>query len=177
MNMMKFLRKSIAVIAALIAMAAGAAEPGDWRTVTVEEGSFSVSMPGQPEHDVMRDETPQLGKVEVHTIRYRGAATIFLVGYVAYASTVPMDPRAEMESNRDHFVQGVSAKVVEQHDIGFEGGSGIEFTAESAAYQIKSRVYFRDNRSYQLITAVRKGEQDADSVERFLSSLRLPGKP
>lgn len=173
---MKLLRKSIAVIAALIAMAAGAAEPGDWRTVTVEEGSFSVSMPGQPEHDLMRDETPQLGKVEVHTIRYRGAATMFLVGYVAYASTVPMDSRAEMESNRDHFVQGVGARVVEQHNIAFEGGSGIEFTAESANYRIKSRVYFRDNRSYQLIAAVPNGQTDAEAVERFLGSLKLLAK-
>jgi hypothetical protein len=174
---MGLLRSSITVAAALATMGVATAQPADWETVIVEEGSFTVSMPGRPEHDVMRDETPQLGKVEVHTLRYRDAATTFMVGFVAYESAVAMDARAEIESNRDHLVRGVKATVLEQRDIGFEGGSGIEFTAESTAYRIKSRVYFRDNRSYQLIAAVRKGEQDAAAVERFLGSLRLLQKP
>jgi len=174
---MKHLLRLIATVATLAAFSAGSADEADWRTITVEDGAFTVSMPGEPEHNVTRDETPQLGKIEVRTIRYRGTPTTYLVGYVAYASTVPMDPRAEMESNRDHFVQGVGARVIEQHDIGLEGGSGIEFTAESAGYQIKSRVYFRNNRTYQLIAAVKKGEQDTAAVERFLGSLRLLGKP
>ncbi|MGH8632394.1 MAG: hypothetical protein ACREU7_16720 [Burkholderiales bacterium] len=174
---MKTTRRLIAALAASLALSAAAAEDGEWRTITVDSGSFSISMPGEPEHNVTRDETPQLGKIEVHTIRYRGTPTTYLVGYVSYASDVPMDPRTEMESNRDHFIQGVGAKVIEQHDIGLEGGTGIEFTAESAGYQIKSRVYFRNNRSYQLIAAVRKGEQDTAAVERFLGSLRLLGKP
>lgn len=174
---MEFLRKSIVIAASAAAMSVAGAQPADWETVIVEEASFSVSMPGRPEHDVMRDETPQLGKVEVHTLRYRGTATTFMVGFAAYASAVAMDPRAEIESNRDHLVQGVKATLLEQRDIGFEGGSGIEFTAESAAYRIKSRVFFRGNRSYQLIAAVRKGEQDAAAVERFLGSLRLLEKP
>jgi hypothetical protein len=172
---MKIFRKWVAAVGALAAMCAGA-DAGDWPIITVNEGSFSVSMPGEPEHDIMRNETPQLGQIEVHTLRYRAVPTTFLVGYVAYLSTVPMDPRTEMESNRDHFLQGVGGQVTEQHDISLEGATGIEFTAESAAYRIRSRVYFRDNRSYQLIAAVRKGEQDSASVERFLGSLKLKGK-
>jgi hypothetical protein len=171
--MIKHFLTLFVAFAAFAAPAANAAEETDWRTITVEDAAFTVSMPGEPEHNVTQDETPQLGKIEVHTIRLRGTPTTYMVGYVAYASNVPMDPHAEMESNRDHFVQGVGARVIEQHDIGLEGGAGIEFTAESATYRIKSRVYFRNNRSYQLIAAVRKGEQDAASVERFLGSLRL----
>jgi hypothetical protein len=174
---MKAVQRLLAALAVSAAFSAGAAEQGDWRTITVEDGAFSVSMPGQPEHDVMRDETPQLGKVEVHTIRLRGTPTVYLVGYVAYASNVPMDARAELESNRDHFVQGVGGKVLEQRDIGLEGATGIEFTAESPAFQIKSRVYFRNNRSYQLIAAVKNGAQDAAAVERFLGSLQFSAKP
>lgn len=169
---MRAFARIVAILAALAATPAHAVDEADWRTITVEDGAFTVSMPGEPEHDIARDETPQLGKIEVHTIRYRGKLTIYMVGYVAYGSTAPMDPRAEMESNRDHFVQGVGAKLIEQHDIRLEGDAGIEFTAESASHQIRSRVYFRNNRSYQLVAAVRKGEQDAAAVERFLGSLR-----
>jgi hypothetical protein len=175
--MMKQFLTLFVAFAALAATPVCAGGETDWRTITVEEGGFAVSMPGDPEHNVTQDETPQLGKIEVHTIRLRGAPTTYMVGYVAYASSVPMDPLAEIESNRDHFVQGVKARLIEQHAIGLEGGSGIEFTAENASYQIKSRVYFRNNRTYQLIAAVKKGEQDAAAVERFLGSLRLLGKP
>ena len=174
--MLKHLQLLLAAAAASLALSVGAGE-GDWRTITADDGTFTVSMPGEPEHDVMRDDSPQLGRIEVHTFRVRGTPTTYLVGYVAYASEVPMDPRAELESNRDHFIQGVGATVTEQHDIAFEGGTGIEFSAQSAGHEIKSRVYFRENRTYQLIAAVRKGERDAAAVERFLGSLRLLGKP
>jgi hypothetical protein len=81
-----------------------------------------------------------------------------------------------MEMNRDNFVQGVRATLVDSRAVTVDGFRVIEFTAETAERIYKSRIYIVGRRPYQIVIGSLKGEDDSVSVNRFLNSFKVNPK-
>jgi len=138
----------------------------EWVKVAPVGGGFSIMMPGKAEEKV--DPSDQF---TFHLFTVTTDKTIYLAGWGDYAASIKLDPEAELVANRDNFLKGVNATLVDSKKITLEGRAGLEFTGESSQASFKSRVYLFGNRVHQIAVAVMKGQEDTDNVNRFFTSL------
>jgi hypothetical protein len=146
-----------------------------WATFTSEAGRFSVLMPGTPTDKIATvDSEP--GPYTTHNMTLRNPKNVFLIGWVDYDPSFNFDRQSEMEMNRDNFVQGVRATLVDSRAVTVDGFRVIEFTAETAERIYRSRIYIVGRRPYQIVIGSLKGEDDSVSVNRFLNSFKVNPK-
>ncbi|HVS81222.1 MAG TPA: hypothetical protein VHE60_05775 [Pyrinomonadaceae bacterium] len=137
----------------------------EWSKVAPEGGGFSILMPAKPEEEVTPKEDFTL-----HLFTVVSANAIYLAGYGDYAPSIRLDPAGELAANRDSFLKGVNATLVDSKSIALDGRAGLEFTGESDQASFKGRVYLFGNRVHQISVAVFKGKDDTENVNRFFAS-------
>jgi hypothetical protein len=143
-----------------------------WIKFTSDEGRFSVLMPGPPESKV--ETTPSdHGPYTTHLILLRQPRNVFLVGWVDYDPSFNFNRQTELEMNRDNFVKGVNARLIETRSTRIDGYQALEFTAENANRIFRSRVYMVGRRPYQLVIGSPKGVDDSANIERFFNSFKV----
>jgi hypothetical protein len=161
------LKRFVISIAILPVLAASVnAYQGDWVKVAPVGGGFSIMMPSKPEEKIEPSD-----EFTFHLFTVTGEKAIYLASYGDYAPSIKLDPDGELLANRDNFLKGVKAKLIESRKIVLDGHPGLEFTGESDQASFKSRVYLFGNRVHQIAVAVFKGQDDTDNMNRFFASL------
>lgn len=147
--------------------------PADgWVTLTPTQGRFSVMFPEQAKDQSQTTDSSH-GPYTTHLFLAKTTKGLFLVGWVDYDPNFNFGVQSELEANRDNFVKGVKATLINSSKITFNGYPGLEFTAETDDVVYKSRVYIIGRRPYQLIAGTYKGQEDDYNVSRFLTSFQL----
>ncbi len=142
----------------------------DWVKVSPAGGGFAIMMPAKPEEKVEPSD-----EFTFHLFTVTADKAIYLASYGDYAPSIKLNPEGELLANRDNFLKGVSAKLIDSKKIILDGRAGLEFTGESDQASFKSRVYLFGNRVHQIAVAVFKGQDDTDNVNRFFASFTFSG--
>jgi hypothetical protein len=146
-----------------------------WARFTSAAGRFSVLLPpGTPEDKV--ETTPSdHGPYTTHLLiqRDKVGRNVFLVGWVDYDPSFNFNRQSELEMNRDNFVKGVDATLLNSRTLTIDGFQVLEFTAENPSRVFKSRVYMVGRRPYQLVIGSPKGQDDSVNVNRFFNSFKV----
>lgn len=146
--------------------------PDGWQTFTSQPGRFSILMPGVPTDKV--ETTPsEHGPFTTHLFVLRGDKSVFLIGWVDYDPNFNFDPTGELDLNRENFIKGVKATLVENRRVTLDGYQAIEFTAQTNDTIFRSRVYMVGRRPYQLVTGTPKNMDDSYNINRFFSSFKV----
>jgi len=143
-----------------------------WVKFTSEQGHFSVLMPETPT-DKTETVQSEHGPYTTHLFIVRDTISVYLIGWVDYHPDFNFNRQSELEANRDNFVKGINAKLLNTRATILEGYSAIEFTAETEDRVFKSRVYMVGRRPYQIVIGSPKGQDDTASVNRFFNSFKV----
>jgi hypothetical protein len=146
--------------------------PDGWVNFNSAPGRFSVLMPATPTE---KTETVQSepGPYTTHLFVVKGAKSVFLIGWVDYDPGFNLNPIRELDMNRENFIKGVNATLVNNRSVKIDGYDSIEFTAETGETVFKSRVYMVGRRPYQLVAGTAKGLDDSSNVNRFFDSFKV----
>lgn len=144
-----------------------------WVRFRNEPGRFSVLVPELPTAETPQTTQSEHGPYTTHLFIARTPSNIFLIGWVDYDPSFKFNRQQELEANRDNFVKGVKAQLMDSRAITIDGFQAIEFIAETADRRFKSRVYLVGRRPYQIVIASLKGEDDSVSVNRFFNSFKV----
>jgi len=142
-----------------------AVQTAEWIKVAPTGGGFSIMMPTKPE-----EETKVEDGFASHSFSLMTDKTVYIVEYGDYAPSIKLNVAGELAANRDNFVKGLSAKLLDSKDITLDGRAGLEFTCESSQASAKSRVYVFGNRVFMIAAAVLSGKTDTENVDRFFAS-------
>lgn len=145
---------------------------GAWARFTSEAGHFSVLMPGTPTDKVETVDSPH-GPYTTHLFVLKDPRNVYLIGWVDYDPSFNFNRQAEMELNRDNFVNGLKATLLSSRPLTIDGYSAIEFTAETSETIFTSRVYMVGRRPYQIVIGSKRGEDDSVNVDRFFNSFKV----
>jgi len=146
--------------------------PEGWVTFNSAAGRFSVLMPEIPT-DKTETVPSDPGPYTTHLFIVSGTQSIFLIGWVDYDPNFNFNPTRELDLNRENFINGVNATLVDSQRLTIDGYQAIEFTAESSNRVFKSRVLMVGRRPYQLVTGTTKGLDDSINVKRFFDSFKV----
>jgi hypothetical protein len=145
---------------------------GGWVRYNSVSGRFSVLMPETPEEKT--ETTPSdHGPYTTHLFVVRDTKNVYLIGWVDYDPSFNFNRNAELEANRDNFVKGINATLVDTRSLNLGGFPALEFSAETADRTFKSRVYMVGRRPYQIVIGTPKDEPDAVSTNRFFNSFKV----
>lgn len=143
-----------------------------WVKFTSETGRFSVLMPEIPQEKTETVDSAH-GPYTTHLFIVKDTTSVYLIGWVDYDSSFNFNRQAELEANRDNFVKGIKATLLNTRPTNIDGYSAIEFTAETGDRIFRSRVYMVGRRPYQIVIGSPKGVDDTASVERFFNSFKV----
>ena len=142
-----------------------------WVRLTPENGGFTAMMPAKPEEQISNKE-----KVVIHSYIAKLDRCVYLAAYSDYESGLKIDPQTELEADRDNFNKVLEAKLLTTRNITFDGRQGIEFTSETPAANIKSKVFIRGNRVFQQAVLIWKDVDQTKAVETFFDSFAFTAK-
>jgi hypothetical protein len=149
-----------------------AAVPDGWVNYTSEAGHFNVVLPETPTEktDTVQSEH---GPYTTHLFVVRSLKSLFLVGWVDYDPSFNFNVTGELNMNRENFIKGINATLVDSKDVKLDGYQAIEFTAKTSDRIWKSRVYMVGRRPYQLVSGSLIGDDDSINVDRFFNSFKV----
>jgi hypothetical protein len=155
----------------LLALACG--EPEGWTTVTAEDASFRVEMPGKAEHARNGLSTP-VGRAPIEMWMQQDGKRAFVAGYTEYPDSVRQhfDPDTLLDSARDGAVERVRGKLLrdEPRELGGVRGRRIEIAAEGGSVRVRGDFFVQGRRLYQVLATTTPKDADSPDVERFLGS-------
>ncbi|HJU92069.1 MAG TPA: hypothetical protein VJ656_03955 [Pyrinomonadaceae bacterium] len=151
---------------------AGTVAPGTWTKFTSDVGRFSVLMPGVPK-DTVETKESEHGPYTTHLFVLRQPRNVFLIGWVDYDPSFNFNRQAEMEMNRDNFIKGLNATLLNTRVIRIDGYPVLEFRAEGEQRIFTSRVYMVGRRPYQIVIGSPKGVDDSVNINRFFNSFKV----
>jgi hypothetical protein len=149
-----------------------AMDASGWVKFTSDDGHFSVLMPELPQ-DKSETVDSQHGPYTTHLFVVRDTTSVYLIGWVDYDPSFNFNRQAEIEANRDNFVKGINATLLNTRPTMIDGYSGLEFTAETADRTFKSRVLLVGRRPYQIVIGSPKGMDNTALVNRFFNSFKV----
>lgn len=142
--------------------------PPPWAKFEPEGAGFSVLMPGKPVETVDKRATYTL-----HSFTVQMGRGTYIASYSDYAPEVKLNPNTALTSNRDKFNKSLKATLVSSREITLDGHTGLEFTSETPAANVKSQLFLVGNRMYQTVTFVFKDVDETRHVDRFFESFKL----
>ena len=148
------------------------ADKSGWVPFSSELGRFSVMMPEVPQEKTETVDSAH-GPYTTHLFIVKDTTNVYLIGWVDYDASFNFNRQAELEANRDNFVKGIKATLLNTRPTNIDGYSAIEFTAETTDRVFKSRVYMVGRRPYQIVIGTPKGSDETASVERFFKSFKV----
>ena len=151
---------------------ATATDNSGWVKFASDNGHFSVLMPDTPQEKVETTDSSH-GPYTTHLFIVRDTTSVYLIGWVDYDPSFNFNRQAELEANRDNFVNGIKAKLVTTRPTVVNGYSGLEFTAETEDRVFKSRVFLVGRRPYQIVIGSPKDMDDTAIVSKFFNSFKV----
>lgn len=148
------------------------ADKSGWVPFSSELGRFSVMMPEVPQEKTETVDSAH-GPYTTHLFIVKDTTNVYLIGWVDYDASFNFNRQAELEANRDNFVKGIKATLLNTRPTYIDGYSAIEFTAETVDRVFRSRVYMVGRRPYQIVIGTPKGVDETASVDRFFKSFKV----
>ncbi|HET6854663.1 MAG TPA: hypothetical protein VFH46_20345 [Pyrinomonadaceae bacterium] len=143
-----------------------------WVKFTSESGRFSVLMPDTPT-DKTETTQSEHGPYTTHLFIVKDTTSVYLIGWVDYDPEFNFNRQSEMEANRDNFVKGINARLLNTRALTIDGYPALEFSAETADRIFKSRVYMVGRRPYQIVIGSPKDLDDSANLNRFFNSFKV----
>jgi hypothetical protein len=159
----------LVLLALYVNMPAQSETPG-WDTLAPEGAGFSVLFPAKAVETVDKKTSFTLHSFNVTV----GRAT-----YIAsYSDYLPgkLDPGTALTANRDKFNKSLQATLISSREITIDGHTGIEFTSETLAANVKSQLFLIGNRMYQTVAFVFRDVDETRNVNRFFDSFKFTEK-
>ena len=152
----------------LLCSAAAAQEelPPPWARFEPQGVGFSVIMPGKPVETITKRTNYTL-----HSFTVTLGRTIFSATYSDY--TTNLDPNKSITANIEKFNKSLDARPLTTREVTLDGHSGVEFTAETDALNVKSRVFVIGKRMFQVVALAFKDVDDSRNVDRFFDSFKF----
>ncbi len=142
--------------------------PPPWAKFEPEGAGFSMLMPGKPVENVDKRPTYTL-----HSFTVTLGKGTYVASYSDYAPEVKLDPNTALTSNRDKFNKSLKATLLSSREITLGEHTGLEFTSETLAANVKSQLFLIGNRMYQTATFVFKDVDETRNIDRFFESFKL----
>jgi len=160
----------IFVLLLLVSVAGSQGEPSRWVTFAPEEAGFSVLFPGKPVETI--DKKPSF---TLHSFKLTLGRATFIASYTDYEPG-KLDPQTALTANRDKFNKRLQATLVSSREITVDGHTGLEFTSETPAANLKSQLFLIGNRMFQIVTFVFRDVDETRNVDRFFESFKFTTK-
>lgn len=164
----------LALLALLGALACG--EPEGWTTVTADDASFRVEMPGRAEHARKALGTPA-GQAPIEMWVQQDGRRAFVAGFTEYPDAVRQhfDPERLLDSARDGAVERVRGRLVAEAPRELAGvpGRRIEIDAEGGSVRVRGDLFVQGRRLYQVLATVPPKDAASPDIDRFLDSFVL----
>lgn len=164
---MKLIPASLFLIAVAVTAAAQTTEQTGWVEFAPEGGGFSMLFPTAPVEAIKEKPTYTL-----HSFTTTAGRATYVASYTDYKE-VKGDPAAFLISNRDRFITGLQATLISSREITLDGHTGLEFTSENPAANIKSQLFLVGKRLFQTATVVFKDVDQTRYVDRFFGSFKF----
>jgi hypothetical protein len=142
-------------------------EQSPWVTLAPEGAGFSVSLPGKAV-----ETTSTKPSFTLHSFTVTMGRATFVASYTDYAPG-KLDPATALTANRDKFNKSLQATLVASREITLDGHTGIEFTSETPAADVKSQLFLIGNRMFQTATFVFRDVDETRNVNRFFESFKF----
>jgi hypothetical protein len=144
------------------------AQEDKWIRFSPTGSGFEIMIPSEPTEKV---ETR--ANYTTHMYSSTKGRTVFLISYSDYTTI----PEKALEANRDDFNKQMQATLLSSRNVELDGKTGLEFTSEISAANVKSRIFLIGNRLYQIAALVFKDTQDDKNVDRFFQSFAFLKTP
>lgn len=164
---MRKLTFSVLLLVLIVSNAAAQTEQTGWIEFAPEGGGFSVLLPSQPVAN-----TNETAKYTLHSFTVTAGRATYVATYTDY-EIVKQEPAAFLAANRDRFNKGLQATPVSSREITLDGHTGLEFTSETPAANIKSQLFLIGKRLFQTATMVFKDSDQSQYVDRFFESFKF----
>ena len=159
----------LCVSAVLLLTTASAQVDQGWTKFEPEGAGFSVKVPAQPV------EQPS-SKKALRLFSVTSGRMILAISYGDRSPGKTLNTQKVLEATRDSFNKQFNAKLLTSRELTLDSWPGLEFTSESPAANIKSRVFLVGNREYQIVGLVFKDAEMTASVNAFLESFAFTSK-
>lgn len=146
----------------------------EWVAYTSEAGKFSILLPEKPKESAETVTEGTGSPYTTHLFISRNKKDVYLVGYVDYNPDFNFGNKSELEANRDNFLPGVDATLLESKFLKIEDHDAIEFTAKGNHNNTlwTAKVLIVGKRPYMLVIGSPDGKPSTDQ-EKFFSSFKL----
>jgi len=161
---------SLLVLLALYINMPAQTEPPGWVTLAPEGAGFSVLFPGKAVETVDKKTSFTL-----HSFHITAGRATYIASYSDYLPG-KLDPASALIANRDKFNKSLQATLSSNREITIDGHTGIEFTSETPAANVKSQLFLIGNRMYQTVAFVFRDVDETRNVNRFFDSFKLTAK-
>ena len=164
---MRRLSFTLLVLIAVFSVVPAQTDPSGWTTLAPEGAGFSVLVPGKAVESISQKKSFTLHSFNVTV----GRAT-----YIAsYSDYLPgkLDRATALTANRDKFIQSLQGKLISSREITVDGHTGIEFTSETPAADVRSQLFLIGNRMYQTVAFVFRDVDETKNVDRFFESFHF----
>ena len=139
-----------------------------WIRFSPTGSGFEIMLPSEPNEKVEKR-----ANYITHMYSSTMGKTVYLISYSDYTTI----PEKALEANRDDFNKQMQATLLSSRNVGLDGKTGLEFTSEISAANVKSRIFLVGNRLYQIAALVFKDTQDDKNVDRFFESFTFLKTP
>lgn len=171
-----FFRPFLLSLLLVAACNTAASEPEEFSS---EGGNFTVQTPIELEESSQSVETA-VGPIEIHTFTAEDRNAAYVVAYSDYPAEMvaQTEPEELLDGSRDGAVQNVGGTLISEDTIDLNGNPGralvIDATTETGEEAtVNANLYLFENRLYQVLVVVPKGEEGNVDVESFLSSFSV----
>lgn len=144
----------------------------DWRFVTPRNEKLAVEMPADPQETSGVIDTP-LGRVKLTRLECQASGRTYFVQICDWPAALLGDAATRLNAARDHAVQSVGGKLVEETPLNVQDRPGRAAVITFADRTLRLRTLLDGPRVYQLGTIAAAGELSEDE-KKFLESLKLP---
>ena len=157
-------------VASVPTVVAAQSEPSPWVTFAPEDAGFSILFAGKPVETI--DKKPSF---TLHSFSLTLGRATFIASYTDYEPG-KLDPQTALTANRDKFNKRLQATLVSTREITVDGHTGLEFTGETPAANVKSQLFLIGNRMFQIVTFVFRDVDETRNVDRFFESFKFTTK-
>ena len=150
--------------------AGSAQDNGKMALFNCKEGSFSILMPGEPEH-ATKDLTSPAGPTTLHSYQANNGPATYIVAYSDYGQ---LDVDKSLVNVVDGQAKSLNGKVVADKSLTVNGHPGRRVRIESKDFIFLTMVVVSGNRLYQVLFGMPQGAELPPRAEEFLSSFKIP---
>ena len=147
----------------------------EWVTITDPDNSFSLLMPSKPEIKTQMAESPA-GRIPLQLYISKAGVTAYAFAYGDAPDKIDTPDYAQkaLSASRDKIVAQTNSKVLADKEIKYEEYPGRELKYQNATITALHRLYYVNNRIYQMQVVVPSVIGDpGDYSQRFFDSFKI----